>query len=664
MSRLGRYLISSDDTTTPAVASSVAILSTAQGGTGLDTSADTGTPWLVAGSWDINGHWMNVNHSAFTDVPDALTKAAAGGYDLYFPKATYTIDEGGEWTWPDGVNAYFDDATISYTLALATDGNAITLGSNICWWGRVNVVATNGGATQQGTAVYAQNESNITIDHLHVEDLPMGLELTNCDNVYVKLLTGDDIKGQYSGGDPKGSIVAMLACDHVDITAIQATDVWKAGVYFSPTTRLDSLSASLASTANTNIHIGSVDLVMDSTSTVANGIGMSSGTGINVDNVRIKYGLYGVYFDPNDNDAFATHPTISQIQFGSIHCVDQSPPATADGKGLYIHDGTQYGVSDVQIGRVYVSGSSEEGIYIQRASSGIGLSNIKIDEAIVKTSAQEGIFIDGMAGYPVQQVTIGRARVESNADESAVHIDYGEDITIFETTLYDVAEFGVLLSGDCKRVLLPTMRATDIARHTAASDDVVYVAETCTDCEVGSVWAWTTTGNQHDKAVRVVKLTDGACRVTGNIYSYGGSSADTVALGDNGLVSIRNGEIYDGAAPTDGTWQEGRKVWNLSPASGGSPGWVCTISGTFSAATDAAGDTDGASGVITGVGDTSDFFVGQYVTVSAGFASTGPFLITALTASTITVDALSNAAQNNVTIATPDPEFKAMANLA
>lgn len=135
-----------------------------------------------------------------------------------------------------------------------------------------------------------------------------------------------------------------------------------------------------------------------------------------------------------------------------------------------------------------------------------------------------------------------------------------------------------------------------------------------------------------------------------------------------GTYTYINGRLtaHASAAPTSGgpTWNDGDIVWNTAPASGGAPGWMCTTEGTFSAATDNTGDTDGSTGVITGMADTSDFNVGQYVTVSAGFATTGPFKITALTASTMTVNANSNSSQSNVTVATPDPVFKAMANLA
>ncbi len=62
--------------------------------------------------------------------------------------------------------------------------------------------------------------------------------------------------------------------------------------------------------------------------------------------------------------------------------------------------------------------------------------------------------------------------------------------------------------------------------------------------------------------------------------------------------------------------------------------------------------------------DTSDFAIGTYVDVSAGFPSTGPYLIVATTATSITLDTNSDSAESNITVDTSDPTFKAMANLA
>jgi len=125
-----------------------------------------------------------------------------------------------------------------------------------------------------------------------------------------------------------------------------------------------------------------------------------------------------------------------------------------------------------------------------------------------------------------------------------------------------------------------------------------------------------------------------------------------------------NVESWGSAAPTTGAWQKGDVIFNTASAAGGAPGWVCTTTGTFGAATDNTGDTDGSTGVITGMTDTSLFNVGDYVNISAGFATGTGRKILAKTATSITVDANSNSAQSNVTVDTSDPVFKAMANLA
>ena len=124
-------------------------------------------------------------------------------------------------------------------------------------------------------------------------------------------------------------------------------------------------------------------------------------------------------------------------------------------------------------------------------------------------------------------------------------------------------------------------------------------------------------------------------------------------------------EYLSDSLPTAGTYLVGDKIFKMTVAAGGSPGWVNTANGTFSSATDNTGDTDGTTAVITGLTDTSDFIVGEYVTVSAGFPSSStPMQIIDLTASAMTLDTNSNSAQSNVTVATVDPVFKAMASVA
>ncbi len=152
-------------------------------------------------------------------------------------------------------------------------------------------------------------------------------------------------------------------------------------------------------------------------------------------------------------------------------------------------------------------------------------------------------------------------------------------------------------------------------------------------------------------------------QITNNVVGRTNLSAGEEFLrGDNGLELP--GCRYNTAAPGDGTGRLGDQVWKTNPSSGTTPGWMCTHSGTFSAATDNTGDTDGSTAVITGMTDTSDFAAGNYVDVSAGFPTTGPYRIVNLTATTMTLDTASNAAASNITVDTSDPVWTAMANLA
>jgi len=117
------------------------------------------------------------------------------------------------------------------------------------------------------------------------------------------------------------------------------------------------------------------------------------------------------------------------------------------------------------------------------------------------------------------------------------------------------------------------------------------------------------------------------------------------------------------AAPTGGTWAQGSVIFNAASATGVSPAWSCVHSGTFSAATDSTGDTDGSTAVITGMADTSDFAVGNWVDVTAGFPTTGPYKVLALTSTTMTLDTSSDSAESNITVDTSDPTFLAWAAL-
>jgi hypothetical protein len=122
--------------------------------------------------------------------------------------------------------------------------------------------------------------------------------------------------------------------------------------------------------------------------------------------------------------------------------------------------------------------------------------------------------------------------------------------------------------------------------------------------------------------------------------------------------------ISSAAVPAGGIWQKGSNITNSNPTIGQPAGWVCTNGGSLSNKT-ATGTraTDGSTGVITGVTNASTFVTGDYVNVSAGFASTGPFIILAVGTSSLTVNANSNSVQAGVAITQGVPVFPAFSAL-
>jgi len=130
--------------------------------------------------------------------------------------------------------------------------------------------------------------------------------------------------------------------------------------------------------------------------------------------------------------------------------------------------------------------------------------------------------------------------------------------------------------------------------------------------------------------------------------------------------------IFDTAAPTTGSWNQGDRVFSLAAAVGQPSGWVCTHAGTFEDKSVAGTATNG-SPTITEIADTSSLKVGMFVTVSARWASLEPHeimsivdsIVTPATPGTVTF-AASDVANDSgaVTITTTDPTFTAMANLS
>ena len=140
----------------------------------------------------------------------------------------------------------------------------------------------------------------------------------------------------------------------------------------------------------------------------------------------------------------------------------------------------------------------------------------------------------------------------------------------------------------------------------------------------------------------------------GLLLGYYSSAQLPFSLKDNAVM-------YSVTTPLAGTWKVGDSITNAVPAVGQPKGWVCTVAGTYSAATEAGTATSG-SPIITAMADTSDFFVGDYVDASAQFAVLTRLTILSKTATTITVNRNANGS-GACTLSTTDPTWVSTGNL-
>jgi hypothetical protein len=125
-------------------------------------------------------------------------------------------------------------------------------------------------------------------------------------------------------------------------------------------------------------------------------------------------------------------------------------------------------------------------------------------------------------------------------------------------------------------------------------------------------------------------------------------------------VAVPSGSNYEG-----GTYETGDIIYHAQTVAGGSEGWKCTTGGTipFSSAFSQAGTATSGSPTITGLADTSLALVGDYVSPSARWATTGPYKVIAKTASSLTLDTNANSS-GAATMTHFAPVFKTLAVVA
>jgi hypothetical protein len=129
------------------------------------------------------------------------------------------------------------------------------------------------------------------------------------------------------------------------------------------------------------------------------------------------------------------------------------------------------------------------------------------------------------------------------------------------------------------------------------------------------------------------------------------------------ILTVNNYKMTWGtAAPSTGSWAQGSVVWKSDVAAGGSPGWVNTADGTFTAIS-TTGSIDNLSTYLT-VDSTSGMVIGSYITI-AGVTGVKRIVNINTTTKVVTIHAASDATVAGAAVANSNTAvFKAMPNVA
>ena len=158
----------------------------------------------------------------------------------------------------------------------------------------------------------------------------------------------------------------------------------------------------------------------------------------------------------------------------------------------------------------------------------------------------------------------------------------------------------------------------------------------------------------------VMNITDGLFAYAFE-YSNNSASNQYVVTANNFFKGMGISPVHFGftASPAVGTWSQGMEVAYWSTPAGGTPGWLCTSSGTFSAASTTGSITSGSANLT--VASAAGFSVGDYITI-AGVTGIVPIL--AISGLVFTIGNAADATVAAAAVVTPDPIFKTLAAIA
>lgn len=203
--------------------------------------------------------------------------------------------------------------------------------------------------------------------------------------------------------------------------------------------------------------------------------------------------------------------------------------------------------------------------------SGYEVKNIIISDNCLNTINYMGIQVLTASGVIVSKNTI------NNCTSNGIFCGaQSKNIIVKENILETIAEYGVYIDNTCTgKVHISDNIFTDTNTGNVASTD-------CIQIQAGPTGLYPTIiGNYHSNPSGYVLERMVEAIVPDVVYQDNFSTATSYFdVGDNAKLVNKKRIAIGTTAPTTGTWDQGDRVYNYTPAAGAYVGWVCTVAGT------------------------------------------------------------------------------------
>jgi hypothetical protein len=357
--------------------------------------------------------------------------------------------------WKTGVNAFWENTTLKGANGIKIID--ISSCSNFSFFGKLNVQGATVGATNATYGIYGDVIANAYFQHVYGVDVPMVMLMVSISDSQIDNVGGLRVKGKYQGvADTAGSILAVNIATRLTVGKVYGNLIYKCATY------LGTAGAGI----NTNITIGSINVVLDPDSPLASAFGARSTIGATVGEIISENGYRSVSYQRESGETDDVFK-IERISVGRL--IAKNVNATG-GIAVYIssEEATKT-VDDIIFGDIIVDGVYANGVVFKNCK------RVKVGSAFVKTTT---------TGYGIETITSDDVYFgSSNIVDSANHSVY-----LYQSTNVKFGHLRVLRGGYTSlNIDGSSFLTVDIFESDTTGTNAIYSDNTCSNLAFGKV---------------------------------------------------------------------------------------------------------------------------------------------------------------------------------